>query len=87
MNGNNDLLKRRGLVVWKYEDKYWNPEFGTIANKPDGWVFVPVGDANLTRRIRVASHWIVKKKTGNTSPIIGTLVSSVMLETDGDDDD
>lgn len=66
-----------GLAVWESKSGYWNPEYGSVGQHPEDWVFVPVGDAGLTRRVRKGAHWILRQKneTGR-SPIIGTLAPS-----------
>src|SRR5439155_16732169 len=38
---------------------------GTVKTVPAGWVFLPPGDAALTRRVKAAGdHWIVQEKKG-----------------------
>jgi hypothetical protein len=38
---------------------------GKVLTVPDGWVFLPPGDAALTRRVKSAGdHWVVQEKRG-----------------------
>ena len=36
---------------------------GRVLTAPDGWTFLPPGDAALTRRVKEAGeHWVVQEK-------------------------
>jgi len=37
---------------------------GSVIPVPDGWAFLPPGDAALTRRAKLAEHWFLVEKKG-----------------------
>ncbi len=46
------------LDVYDGRDGWWNPDHGVI-ELPDGWEFVPSGDAFITRRVKAAGrYWL-----------------------------
>ncbi|NNN17089.1 MAG: DUF2293 domain-containing protein [Thermoplasmata archaeon] len=48
---------------------YWNPERGDVS-VPDGWVFVPAGDAFVTREVKKGPHWVLlKRRKGYTAKL------------------
>jgi hypothetical protein len=72
--------KIAGLVVWEGAKGCWNPDFGSIGPRPDGWEFVPTGDAVLTKKIKNGVHWLLREKQGKYSPIIGLLAPSERVQ-------
>lgn len=69
-----------GLVVWEGAKNCWNPDLGSIGPRPDGWEFVPTGDAALTKKIKRGVHWVLREKQGKYSPIIGLLAPSERVQ-------
>lgn len=64
-------VEDRGLPVWhaKEGEGYWTPERGNVS-VPDGWVFVPSGDAFVTREVKRGPHWVLlKRRTGYTATL------------------
>ena len=44
------------LDVYDGRDGWWNPDHGVV-ELPDGWEFLPRGDAFITRRVKAAGHF------------------------------
>ncbi|MGI0054823.1 MAG: DUF2293 domain-containing protein [Thermoplasmata archaeon] len=62
---------RGGLRVWRARDGegYWNPERGNLV-LPQGWVFVPPGDAFVTREVKKGPHWVLcRRRKGYTATL------------------
>lgn len=76
-----DPSAMRGLKVWhaKEGDGYWNPEFGNLS-LPSGWVFVPTGNAFLTREIkRRGAHWVLLRRRREYTETLGVLCPETSL--------
>lgn len=58
---------------------YWNPEKGNIT-PPDGWVFVPAGDAFLTREIKKGPHWVLLKRRKGYTATLGVFCPEASLK-------
>ena len=55
---------RLHLEVYDTERGVWHPEFGELA-RPDGWDFLPAGDAFVTRHVKTAAvYWILFRPKG-----------------------
>jgi Uncharacterized conserved protein (DUF2293) len=55
---------RLQLEVYETKAGLWHPEFGELA-QPDGWEFLPAGDAFLTRRVEAAGvYWVLFRPKG-----------------------
>jgi hypothetical protein len=54
-----ESLDTQVLDVYVSRDgRWWNPDHGNV-EIPDGWAFLPAGDAYLTRTVSAAgAHWI-----------------------------
>lgn len=54
---------------------------GSILTAPEGWIFLPPGDAALTRRVKEAGeHWVVAEKKGRKVFSKGVWAPSVTVE-------
>jgi hypothetical protein len=54
---------------------------GTILTAPEGWVFLPPGDAGLTRRVKAAGdHWVVQEKVGRRTFSRGVWAPSATIK-------
>lgn len=54
----SDALATEHLDVYATKNGQWNPEHGDM-EIPDGWEFLPSGDAFLTRTVKAAgSYWL-----------------------------
>jgi uncharacterized protein DUF2293 len=61
-------LTQLHLDVYDTKDGPWNPEHGPLA-VPDGWQFLPSGDAFLTRTVKAAgAYWIAWQPRGRNRP-------------------
>ncbi|MDE1821901.1 MAG: DUF2293 domain-containing protein [Euryarchaeota archaeon] len=61
----------QGLPVWHSRERegYWNPEYGEV-ELPEGWVFLPSGDAFVTRQAKKGPHWVLlKRRKGYTATL------------------
>ena len=80
------LAAIRGLRVFEAFDfdGYWCKESGDFKDIPEGWTFLPKGDAGLTRRVRKGPHWVLmqRKKVGKKffSEQVGTIVPGPVVE-------
>ena len=56
------------LDVYDHGEGLWNPDHGELA-APDGWEFLPSGDAFLTRRVKAGgAFWVVYRPRGRNRP-------------------
>lgn len=56
------------LDVYMTRDGPWNPDHGEI-EIPDDWVFLPSGDAFVTRRVKAAgTFWVAWRPRGKNRP-------------------
>jgi hypothetical protein len=52
------------LEVYDTKSGLWHPELGELT-QPDGWSFLPAGDAFLTRRVKAAGeYWVLFRPKG-----------------------
>ena len=52
------------LEVYATDDGLWHPELGELT-QPDGWDFLPAGDAFVTRRVKAAgTYWVLFRPKG-----------------------
>jgi hypothetical protein len=55
---------RQHLEVYDTKAGLWHPELGELT-QPDGWDFLPAGDAFLTRRVKAAgAYWVLFRPKG-----------------------
>jgi len=66
------LPESHGLPVWHAREGngLWNPEKGALAI-PEGWIFVPAGDAFVTREVKKGPHWILLKRRSKYTATLG----------------
>jgi hypothetical protein len=56
------------LDVYDTREGWWNPEHGDV-EIPDGWEFLPTGDAFLTRTVKAAGvYWLCWRPRGRNRP-------------------
>jgi hypothetical protein len=56
------------LDVYDNGNGLWNPDHGEL-EAPDGWEFLPSGDAFLTRRVKASgAFWVVYRPRGRNRP-------------------
>jgi Uncharacterized conserved protein (DUF2293) len=56
------------LDVYDTREGLWNPEHGSV-ELPDGWEFLPAGDAFVTRRVKAAGvYWTAWRPRGRNRP-------------------
>ena len=70
------------LEVYDTKTGLWHPELGDLI-QPDGWEFLPAGNAFLTRRVKAAgSHWIVFQPKGRRAHrrLLGLLAPSTAID-------
>jgi hypothetical protein len=61
-------LARLHLDVYETRDGPWNPDHGSLAI-PEGWAFLPSGDAYLTRTVKAAGvYWLALRPRGKNHP-------------------
>lgn len=54
-------LTRLHLDVYDTRDGPWNPDHGSVTI-PDGWDFLPAGDAYLTRTVKADGvFWVARR--------------------------
>ena len=54
---------------------------GTLQIVPEGWDFLPPGDAGLTRRVKVAGdHWVIEERRGRKTFSRGIWAPSATIE-------
>lgn len=61
----------RGFPVWRSREGegYWNPDHGEV-EVPEGWTFLPAGDAFVTRQAKKGPHWVLlKRRKGYTATL------------------
>ena len=52
------------LEVYETKGGLWHPEFGDLT-QPEGWDFLPAGDAFVTRRVKAAGvYWVLFRPKG-----------------------
>ena len=52
------------LEVYDTNSGLWHPELGELI-QPDGWGFLPAGDAFVTRRVKAAGiYWVLFRPKG-----------------------
>ncbi|MDE1822524.1 MAG: DUF2293 domain-containing protein [Euryarchaeota archaeon] len=64
----------RGLPVWHSRERegYRSPEYGEV-EVPKGWVFLPSGDAFVTRQTKMGLHWVLLKRRKGYTATLGIL--------------
>lgn len=65
-----EALDRQNLDVYDkgHGEGLWNPDHGEL-DVPDGWDFLPSGDAFLTRRAKAGgAYWVAYKPRGRNRP-------------------
>jgi len=72
-----------GLQLEVYDTKagLWHPELGDLI-QPDGWDFLPAGDAFLTRRVKAAGgYWVLYEPKGRRTyrRLLGLLAPSAAI--------
>ena len=61
-------LTRLHLDVYDTRRGRWNPDHGQV-EIPDGWEFLPSGDAFVTRRVKAAGeYWVAWRPRGRNRP-------------------
>ena len=56
------------LDVYDTREGLWNPDHGSV-ELPDGWEFLPAGDAFVTRQVKAAgAYWIAWRPRGRNRP-------------------
>jgi hypothetical protein len=56
------------LDVYDTQQGWWNPEHGDV-EIPDGWEYLPTGDAFLTRTVKAAGvYWLCWRPRGRNRP-------------------
>ncbi len=61
-------LRQLHLDVYDTRDGPWNPEHGPLTI-PDGWVFLPSGDAFVSRTVKAAGvYWLAWRPRGRNRP-------------------
>ena len=75
-----------GLVVYRSrddeEDDLWAKDFGNLL-VPEGWEFLPRGDAFITRHAKKGTHWVLLgkfNKRGGYRPVIGLFAPTAAIE-------
>ena len=59
---------------------FWHPAHGDLMG-PQGWEFLPSGDAFITRQVKLLGpHWIVLKKRKEFTQAIGLMAPSANVE-------
>ncbi len=73
--------EQKGLPIWQARDGegYWNPERGNL-RVPDGWVFVPAGDAFVTREVKKGPHWVLLKRRKGYTGTLGVFCPATSLD-------
>lgn len=68
------------MPVWRAKEGegYWNPERGNVS-LPDGWVFVPSGDAFVTREVKKGPHWVLLKQRKGYTATLGVFCPETIL--------
>jgi hypothetical protein len=76
----------KGLVVYRARDgeqgELWANDFGSL-QVPEGWEFLPRGDAFITRHAKMGPHWVLKgkyNKKGGYRPVVGVFAPTVAIE-------
>jgi Uncharacterized conserved protein (DUF2293) len=60
----DDDRSRLHLEVYDTKAGLWHPELGELT-QPDGWDFLPAGDAFVTRRVKAAgAYWVLFRPKG-----------------------
>ncbi|MBI4288078.1 MAG: DUF2293 domain-containing protein [Chloroflexi bacterium] len=65
-------------VLWVYSSRtpdggWWHPKYGDVKG-PEGWEWLPSGDAYITRQVKqLGLHWVVVKKRKEFTQAIGLL--------------
>jgi hypothetical protein len=71
------------LDVYDTKEGLWNPEAGALV-QPDGWEFLPSGDAFVTRRVKAAgTYWKLWRPRGRNRPhrrLLGLLAPKTAIE-------
>ena len=69
-----------GLPVWhaREGEGFWNPQRGNLS-LPDGWVFVPSGDAFVTREVKKGPHWVLLKRRKGYTATLGVFCPETSL--------
>jgi hypothetical protein len=64
------------------EGDLWTRDFGLI-RIPDGWQFLPRGDAFVTRHVKKGQHWVLLdrfNKKGGYTPVKGVFAPTAAIE-------
>jgi hypothetical protein len=76
----------KGLPVYRprpgEEGDLWTRDFGII-RIPEGWEFLPRGDAFVTRRVKKGPHWVLGgryNKKGGYTPVKGVFAPAAAIE-------
>ena len=76
----------KGLPVYRprpgEEGDLWTKDFGII-RIPQGWEFLPRGDAFVTRRVKKGPHWVLwgqYNKKGGYAPVKGVFAPAAAIE-------
>ena len=79
-------LEKQILIIYpsRPEEKsdYWTPEYGNV-DIPDGWEYLPRGNAYLTRQVKKGLHWILKgryNRKGGYRPVKGIYAPAEAIE-------
>jgi len=63
-------------------DRWWSPDHEGLLDTPQGWLFLPSGDAFITRRVKaLGPHWTVLRKRKGYTTTLGLLAPSENIET------
>lgn len=74
------------LVIYRSrpeeEGDFWTPQYGNVCI-PDGWEFLPRGNAFVTRQVKKGPHWVLKgryNRRGGYTPVKGIYAPSSAIE-------
>jgi len=71
------------LDVYDTREGLWNPEYGDL-DLPDGWEFLPTGDAFITRQVKAGGrYWVLWRPRGRNRPhrrLLGLLAPKAVTE-------
>ena len=71
------------LDVYDAREGLWNPEYGDL-ELPDGWEFLPTGDAFITRQVKTGGrYWVLWRPRGRNRPhrrLLGLLAPKAEIE-------
>ena len=64
------------------EASFWTSEYGSVCI-PDGWEFLPPGNAYITRQVKKGHHWVLKgnyNRRGGYTPVLGVYAPSSAIK-------